>query len=119
MTTVSTVDFYAIVGRPDTCPAWCTVDHSDDKDPLELRLHLGDEHTDGTVRDLLQVHTGSTIDIRVARCDNPDEGTVGTPNLMVRMDLELTTWEQAAELARTILEAFSFVPRPGEDTDQR
>lgn len=95
----------------EDCPDWCTLDHRTDVDESAV-LHLGDDHTDSTVRKLLDVHEGSTLDVRVARCDNNDEGTLGTPNLMVRCDLELATWEQAAELARTILDAFGYVADP-------
>jgi hypothetical protein len=96
------------------CPDWCTDDHANDDpaDPvMNLILHMGDDHTDGTVRKLLDVwpDSGTKLDIRTARTDCPQEGTVGTPNLYVRCEVELTTWEQAAELARTILDGFGYL----------
>ncbi|MEV6306494.1 hypothetical protein AB0M02_44300 [Actinoplanes sp. NPDC051861] len=95
------------------CPDWCTIDHTGDDpaDPIEnLILHMGDDHgIDETTRDLLHAHEGSQLDVRVARTDCPQEGTVGVPALMVRADLELTTWEQAAELARAILDSFGYL----------
>lgn len=103
---------------PDDCPDWCTFDHTGDDpaDPIEnLILHMGDDHTDGSVRKMLDVHEGSKLDIRVARTDCPSEGTVGKPALMIRADLELTTWEQAGELARTILDAFGYLLGADQD----
>lgn len=94
------------------CPDWCAYDHAAGDDPRDgLVMHLGNEHTDGTVRRLLGAGPGigSELDIRVVRCDCPSEDTVGTPSLHVRADLEVTTWEQAAELARTILDAFGYL----------
>lgn len=96
-------------GRRDDCPEWCTLDHGEDDARDDLVLHLGDDHVDGTVRRLLEVHDGSKLAIQVARCDDLSTGTVGTPNLMVRADLELKTWEQVGELARTILDSFGYL----------
>lgn len=95
------------------CPEWCTFDHSadDPADPImNLILHMGDDQTDGVVRRMLLGETaGYTLDIRVARTDCPQEGTIGTPALLVRTDVEVTTWEQAAELARSILDGFGYL----------
>lgn len=88
------------------CPDWCLEDHSTDDARDDLVLHMGGEHTDGYVRKLLDPHL---LDLRVARTDCPSEGRTGTPNLYVRAELELTTWGQAAELARTILDAFGYL----------
>lgn len=93
------------VARED-CPDWCTYDHRTDDARDDLILHMGDDHTDGTVRKLLGA---DKLEIRVARTDCPSEGTTGTASLMVRCDLELTLWEQAAELARTILDGFGYL----------
>jgi hypothetical protein len=87
------------------CPDWCVYDH-DGEERDDLITHLGDEHTDGSVRDLLDAHR---LDLRVARTDDRHERTIGTPNLYVRIEAELTTWEQAAELARTILDSFGYI----------
>lgn len=95
--------------RRDDCPDWCLFDHTTDGVADDLVLHLGDDHTDGTVRDLLNVHSGSKLDIRVGRTDCPPEGRTGTAALLIQADLELTTWEQAAELARTILDGFGYL----------
>lgn len=94
------------------CPDWCTDDHGPVDVRVDLITHMGDDHTDGTVRRLLDA---TTLDIRVARTDSPLEGTVGAPNLYVRCDVELTTWQQAAELARTILDGFGYLE--GADRD--
>jgi hypothetical protein len=91
-------------------PDWCTVDHAADDERDDLVLHQGDDHTDGTVRRLLGVGSGSVLDIRVSRTDCPSEGRTGLPTLTIRADLELTTWEQAAELARAILDGFGYLP---------
>jgi hypothetical protein len=90
----------------DDCPDWCTDDHRADDERDDLITHMGDDHTDGTVRSLLDGHR---LDIRVARTDCPSEGTVGVPSLYVRCEVELTTWEQAAELARAILDGFGYL----------
>jgi hypothetical protein len=90
----------------DDCPEWCTTDHGDDDVRDDLVLHQGDDHTDGVVRKLLDAHQ---LDLRVSRTDNLTDGTVGTPALYVRVEAELTTWEQAAELARAILDGFGYV----------
>jgi hypothetical protein len=87
------------------CPDWCTIDHATDDERDDLVLHMGDDHIDGVGRKLLD----GKLDIRVARCDDTEAGTRGVPNLYVRADLELTTWEQAAELARAILDGFGYL----------
>lgn len=87
------------------CPEWCTFDHRADDVRDDLISHMSDDHTDGSVRELLDAR----VDVRVARTDNLWEGTVGVPNLYVRVEAELTTWEQAAELARTILDGFGYL----------
>jgi hypothetical protein len=94
------------------CPDWCTLTHDPEDDARDdLALHMGDDHTDETARKLLDAHT---LEVRVARTDVLSEGRTGTPNLFVRVDAELTTWQQAAELARTILDAFGYVPAGAE-----
>ncbi|MBU2662855.1 hypothetical protein KOI35_04975 [Actinoplanes bogorensis] len=103
-----------VSGRPESCPDWCIEDHGTDdpSDPFNgLVLHMGGDHTDSHVRKMLDLHPGggTNLDLRVTRTDNRDEGTVGVPNLYVRIELELTTWEQAAELARTILDGFGYL----------
>jgi hypothetical protein len=98
----------ALLARVSGCPAWCTLTHDPEDDIRDdMALHMGDDHTDDTVRKLLDAHT---LEVRVARLDVLSEGRTGTPNLHVRVDAELTTWQQAAELARTILDAFDYVP---------
>jgi hypothetical protein len=96
------------------CPDWCTDDHAGDDpaDPVvNLILHQGDDHTEGTVSKLLGVDqdNGMKLDVRVSRTDVPQEGVIGVPSVYVQAELELTTWEQAAELARTILDAFGHL----------
>lgn len=91
------------------CPEWCTIGHAEDDDRGDLALHMGDDHTDGYARRLLNVHEGSKLLARVARTDDLAKGTAGVPALLVTADLELTTWEQAGELARTILDAFGYL----------
>jgi hypothetical protein len=93
------------------CPEWCTIEHAEDDDRDDLALHMGDDHTDGYARRLLNVHEdyGSKLLVRVARTDDLGEGTTGVPALLVTADLELTTWEQAGELARTILDGFGYL----------
>ncbi|MEU4618857.1 hypothetical protein AB0G04_02600 [Actinoplanes sp. NPDC023801] len=98
------------------CPAWCTLTHDPIDDARDgMALHMGDDHTDDTVRKLLDAHT---LQVRVARLDVLTEDLVGerigTPNLHVHVDVEVTTWQQAAELARTILDAFDYVPGGAE-----
>lgn len=95
--------------RPAGCPDWCTFDHAEDDERDDLALHMGDDHTDSTVRDLLDVHQGSKLRVVVARTDDLSADTRGTPALLVTADLELTTWEQAAELARAILDGFGYL----------
>jgi hypothetical protein len=95
----------AMFGRAD-CPDWCTIDHRDDDVRDDLILHQGSDHTDGTVRKLLDAHQ---LSVRVARTDDLAAGQAGTPTLTVHLDVELTTWEQAAELARTILDGFGYL----------
>jgi hypothetical protein len=93
--------------RPAYCPDWCTLTHDQDDDERDgLALHMGADHTDATVRRLLDAHH---LELQVARTDDVDEGTLGKPNLYVRVEVELTTWEQAAELARTILDSFGYL----------
>lgn len=92
--------------RRDDCPDWCTYDHRTDDGLVDDVLHTGDDHTDGSVRKLLDPHR---LDLRVARVDQPAGRTVGKPILYVQAELELTTWEQAAELARTILDSFGYL----------
>jgi hypothetical protein len=101
----------------NTCPAWCTLTHDPEDDVRDgMALHMGDDHTDETVRKLLDAHT---LEVRVARLDILTEdlagSPIGTPNLHVRIDAELTTWEQAAELARVILDGFVYVPVADRD----
>lgn len=88
------------------CPEWCVVDHSTDDVRDDLVLHHGDDHIDGTVRKLFG---NGNLGVYVARTDSLTERTTGTPALLVRADVELTTWEQAAELARTILDGFGYL----------
>jgi hypothetical protein len=89
------------------CPEWCTLTHDPDDDACaDLALHMGDDHTDTTVRKLLDGHH---LEVQVTRTDSLSEGKAGTPNLYVRCELELRTWEQAAELARTILDGFGYL----------
>jgi hypothetical protein len=93
------------------CPEWCALTHDPEDDAhADLALHMGDDHTDDTVRKLLD----GRVEVRVARTDVLSEGTTGTPNLYVRCELELTTWQQAAELARLIVDAFGYVPGGAE-----
>lgn len=93
------------------CPDWCTFDHRQDDERDDLVLHQGADHVDGTVRKLLELYPdgGAKLDVRVSRTDDAAAGTVGVPNLYVRCEVELTTWEQAAELARTILDGFGYL----------
>lgn len=95
------------LARISDCPEWCTLTH-DLADDLRdgMALHLSADHTDGTVRKLLDAHQ---LEVQVARTDILSEGRAGTPNLYVRCEVELTTWEQAAELARTILDGFGYL----------
>jgi hypothetical protein len=95
------------VGHRDDCPEWCIVDHDADDPRDDIVLHAGDDHTESTVRKLLDAHQ---LDIRVVSTTNtlPTEPATA-PTLHVRVDAELTTWEQAAELARTILDAFGYL----------
>lgn len=88
------------------CPEWCTVDHSEDDNRDDLVLHQGADHVDGSVRKLLDPHQ---LDVRVSRTDLPSEGTAGTAALYVRAEVEITTWQQAAELARVILDSFGYL----------
>lgn len=89
------------------CPEWCTTSHTvDEFEDQQLISHLGADYADGTVRKLLDAHA---LSVQVARTDDLSEGTTGTPNLYVRCELELTSWEQAAELARTILDGFGYL----------
>jgi hypothetical protein len=90
----------------DDCPEWCTTDHGHDDLRDDLVLHQGDDHTDGVARTLLDAHQ---LDLRVSRTDNLTDGTLGMPALYVRVEAELTTWEQAAELARLILDGFGYL----------
>jgi hypothetical protein len=92
--------------RQCVCPDWCVLDHAQDDRRDDLVLHQGDDHTDGTVRKLLDP---DRLDIRVSRTDCPAEGMLGTAALYVTTEVELTTWEQAAELARTILDGFGYL----------
>lgn len=96
----------------ESCPEWCTIDHSTDDERDDLVLHTGDDHTDGTVRRLLDA---SKLHIHVARTDSLTESRRGAPALLVHADVELTTWQQAAELARSILDGFSYLQ--GADRD--
>lgn len=104
------------LAKANACPAWCTLTHDPEDDARDgMALHMGYDHTDDTVRKLLDAHT---LEVRVARLDILTEDLAGertgTPNLHVRIDAELTTWQQAAELARTILDAFDYVPGGNE-----
>lgn len=99
------------VARPDDCPDWCVIDHIHDDERDDLVLHQADDHTDGTVRKLLD---DQDLDIRVTRTDCTSEGRTGTPTLRVTTEIELTTWEQAAELARTILDGFGYLAGAGQ-----
>jgi hypothetical protein len=92
---------------PADCPEWCVVDHAEDDPRDDIVLHTGDDHTDGTVRKLLDAQR---LDIRVTSTTStlPDEPDT-TPTLNVRVDVELKTWEQAAELARAILDGFGYL----------
>jgi hypothetical protein len=96
-------------GAPE-CPDWCVEDHSTDDARDDLVLHMGDDHTDGSVRKLLDAHA---LDVRVARTDDLTARTAGIPSLMVRLDAELTTWEQAGGLVRTILDGFGYLHMAG------
>ncbi len=104
---------HPLVDRPQlpSHPDWCTYEHGEDVAEFDLVTHTGDDHTDGTVRKLLD----GRVEIRVARTDSQDEGTVGTPCLLVVCELELTTWEQAAELSRTILDGFGYLAGAEKD----
>jgi uncharacterized protein DUF6907 len=98
--------------RRGDCPEWCTLDHRGDDVRDDLILHQGDDHTDGSVRKLLD---GTRLDIRLSRTDSLTEGTVGKPSLYVQCEVELTTWEQAGELARTILDGFGYLQGADQD----
>lgn len=79
------------------CPEWCVSEHAGDNpaDPVEnIMLHFSGERFQG---------------VEVFRTDVPQEGTIGTPALRVAVDLELTTWQQAAELAHAILDGFGYL----------
>jgi hypothetical protein len=89
--------------RRADCPDWCVIDHIHDDERDDLVLHQGEDYTDGTVRTLLGGHE---FDVCIARTDSLTEGRIGTPALRITAEVELTTWEQAAQLARTILDAF-------------
>lgn len=92
---------------PDACPDWCIEDHREDDPRDDIVLHRGGDHTDSTVRRLL---AATQLDIRIVSTTNVLPTEPGTaPTLNVRVDAELTTWEQAAELARTILDAFGYL----------
>ncbi|WP_229068387.1 hypothetical protein [Actinoplanes sp. DH11] len=95
----------ARIERAD-CPEWCTIDHAEDDERDDLVLHQADDHTDGTIRRLL---AADTLDIRIARTDSLTEGGTGEATVMVHVDVELRTWEQAAELARAILDGFGYL----------
>lgn len=98
------------VSQPaDSCPEWCLLDHTADDVRDDLVLHQADDHTDGSVHRMLGVPAQHVLDVRVSRTDCPSEGTTGTPALLIRADLEVTTWEQAGELARTILDGFGYL----------
>jgi hypothetical protein len=101
-----------LLAKISGCPEWCALTHDVEDDARDdMALHMGDDHTDDTVRKLLDAHA---LEVRVARLDVLSEGRTGTPNLHVRVDAEVTTWQQAAELARTILDAFGYVPAGAE-----
>lgn len=89
-----------------TCPDWCTLDHAEDDPRDDLALHQSDDHTDSVTRRLLDAHQ---LSVRVSRTDDLTAGQAGAPALTVHLDVELTTWEQAAELARTILDGFGYL----------
>lgn len=91
--------------KPADCPDWCVIDHIHDDERDDLVLHQGDDHIDSTGWKLL----GEDLSIRVSRTDSTAENTTGTPVLYVAAELELTTWEQAAELARAILDGFGYL----------
>jgi hypothetical protein len=95
-----------VVMAPEHDPEWCTIDHAEDDDRDDLVLHMGDDHTDRSVRTLLNAHR---LSLRIAQADDVDAFLPGKPTLMVHVDVELTTWEQAAELARTILDGFGYL----------
>lgn len=88
------------------CPEWCVIDHTEDDARDDMVLHQGADHVDGAVRKLLDAHQ---LDVRVSRTDVPADGTIGTAALYVRAEVELTTWQQAAELSRVILDSFGYL----------
>lgn len=99
-------EYYRTAEAPE-CPEWCTTDHAgtdDDRD--DLVLHMSSNHVETRVKELADAHQ---LDIRVARTDFPSDGTSGVPNLYVRYEVEVTSWEQAAELARMILDGFGYL----------
>lgn len=87
--------------RTGLCPDWCVTDHSEH--PLT--------ETDNLITHQAMPHAFGMI---VTRTDCPDEGTVGVPALRVALDLELATWEQAADLARSVLDAFGYLDGAAE-----
>lgn len=93
-------------GVPDfDCPEWCILDHAQDDARDDLILHQGNEFHPGE----RFAPTGDRLSIRVSRTDCPAEGSTGVPALAVSGELYLETWEQAAELAHAILDAFGYL----------
>jgi hypothetical protein len=57
----------------------------------------------------LQIRAGSREGSRSRATDRQSTQPVGAPALLIRADLELTTWQQAAELAHAILDGFGYL----------
>lgn len=72
------------------CPDWCVTEHTHDlRNPVDnLVLHEAPPLATG---------------IRICRTDCPDEGRVGEPVLYVAVELELGTYQEAAEFAAAVL----------------
>lgn len=85
------------------CPDWCVADHVRDRAAYE------GEGT-GEVMDLV-THEAAPMPfgLYVSRTDCPNEGRVGEPVLRVVLEVELKTWEEAAGLARAILDGFGYL----------
>jgi len=105
MSTVPTEDT-----RRDDCPEWCIEDHSADDERDDIVLHRGANHVDGILIGLLPEEHRHRLDVRVTSTTNllPDEEGE-EPTLYVQVEAQLTTWQQAAELARTILDGFGYL----------
>jgi hypothetical protein len=96
-----------LIAKIAECPAWCALTHNPADDARDdMALHMSVNHVDDTVRKVLAPHH---LEVQVSRLDCPSTGAAGVPNLYVWCELELTTLEQATELARTIVDGFGHL----------